>query len=168
MNGVPCTVTRTAMKIVSFSFLLVILSQVSINSSGSFLSLFHARCGSTCKQELVEARWMMEAQVLSYQNPTGFAAGNWGKLFCCDQDHNTADGVCSNPCDSYMFFCLQRVLQGSSLLYCTYGSYTTEVVGSEASITFAVGKNLSQGVPNPLVFYGDNWINDVSIYYRSR
>ena len=106
---------------------------------------------------------MMEIEVLSYQNPKGFAAGNWGDLFCCDEDLSDADGACSNPCDVYMFFCLQNIVARDNLLYCTYGSYTTEVLGSESNITFKSGENLGQGVPNPLIFYGTDWVNDVSL-----
>ena len=124
----------------------------------------NARRVSTCKLERVGARWVMEVEVLSYQNPDSVAAGNWGNLFCCDEDLDDTDGECSNPCDVYMFFCLQNFPARDNLLYCTYGSYTTEVVGSGTNITFDVGPNLGQGVPNPLAFYGTDWLNDVSAH----
>ena len=105
----------------------------------------------------------MEIEVLSYQNPGNVAVENYGNLFCCDEDLNDADGVCSNPCDVYMYFCLQNVNSARGYLpSCTYGSYTTEVLGSGTNITFDEGQDLGQEVPNPLIFYGEDWVNDVS------
>ena len=105
---------------------------------------------------------MMEIEILSYQNPDNYALENYGGLFCCDEDLNDEDGVCSNPCDVYMYFCLQSASARDDVPFCTYGSYTTEVLGSGANITFDEGQDLGQEVPNPLIFYGEDWVNDVS------
>ena len=67
---------------------------------------------------------------------------------------------CSNKCDNEFEFCLLR--PGDS--ECTYGSYLTGVVAfNNDSLTFGdtIGSN---NIPNPLIFNGTQWPNNVSIF----
>ena len=90
---------------------------------------------------------------MSYNNPT--SRRNNGQ--CCDGGGTTR---CNNECDNAFVFCLTR--PGAE--FCGYGYYQTGLVAeNNDSLTFGdtIGSN---NIPNPLIFSGTQWPNNVSIF----
>ena len=108
------------------------------------------------------SRWISEVGLISYRNAESKALANINTADQCCDPPPTA-GACRNECDTYFTFCLQSVSE-RGLGSCMYGRYeTTEVGGDELSFRRGRGATLdSTATPNPLVFTGDQWPNDVS------
>lgn len=77
---------------------------------------------------------------------------------CCDPPMNDA-GQCTDECDNYFNFCLQR-LNEIGLESCLYGLYETTEIGGD-DLTFEPGTPLDPSTPNPLVFHGEQWPDNV-------
>ena len=107
----------------------------------------------------VECRWVMELALLRYRNNASRSVQNGG---CCD-DSPDVNG-CSDECNNFFTFCLQNY-GAVGLDSCIYGRYDTGALGGN-NIVFRRG-NISSGVPNPLVFNGNEWPNKVMTFRSS-
>ena len=83
---------------------------------------------------------------------------NINTILCCDSD-SLIDGICTKQCDNYFLICLQDLGETDADL-CPYGEYETDVLGGD-DLVFEIGEELSPGVPNPLVFHGQQWPENV-------
>ena len=103
---------------------------------------------------LVRGDYQLEAQLVSYASATHRRYNG----FCCSGMQFLNNGSCSGNCANRFLFCLRPTGFGQESDACPTGkSLVTGVVDGGDRILFEPGKDLDDGVPNPLVFSGKTW-----------
>lgn len=85
------------------------------------------------------------------------AIENFSQNGCCDGPIKGED--CTNECDNFFTFCLQKLAE-TGIKSCSYGHYTTNEVGGD-NLSFEIGTTIDNTTPNPLVFTGNDWPDNV-------
>ena len=105
----------------------------------------------------VECHWIQEIRLHHYSNPfSSRYQKSLNTILCCDPSGSPS--CSSDPCDNSFIFCLRK----PNTHGCQYGRYETGLVAAnDDSLTFGdtIGSN---NVPNPLIFNGTEWPNNVS------
>lgn len=96
-------------------------------------------------QHEATADYILTAQVLSYASTTHVKYDG----FCCLRS-------CTQPCNNRFKFCLRPHGMGTGNDTCPTEEYVTGDISND-NMTFSLGRELDEGVPNPLVFTGKSW-----------
>ncbi len=101
-------------------------------------------------QHILQADYILKVHVLSYASTTHSKVDG----LCCDRPNES--GMCYQHCDNNFTFCLRPNGLDSSDTSCPMGTYKTGNISSDM-MEFEDGVDLDEGVPNPLIFTGENW-----------
>ena len=107
----------------------------------------------------MEAEYQFKAGIHHYKNSLHYA-----KQFITNSNINYCCDACGTPCDNRFVFCLRELEAPPSYTvleerHCPLGRYSTDVIDPDNDdMDFILGQNLSNQVPNPLVFTGSQWM----------